>query len=122
MASRNVGIEWIKPPSELARAVEKYGDKVWRAVEGVANDIAKILESSAKANGPWNDRTGNARAMLKGSTDVASEMVTIYLVHGVEYGVWLETRWSFGGRYAVIWKTISSHIPTLMSKLQAILR
>lgn len=116
------GVRWIRPPDELARAIERYGDKVLVAVQAVAGRIATQMESSAKAGAPWTDRTGNARSGLFGTAerDLARKIVVIYLSHGpdIDYGVWLEL--SRGGRHAIIMRVMEAHLPAIRSELQAI--
>lgn len=70
------------------------------AIAASSNELAKAIEEWMRENAPWDDRTGDAREGL--STDVLHEgfRQEIYLMHGVDYGIWLEVRWN--GRYAII--------------------
>ena len=81
------------------------------------------MQNSAKDNARWTDRTGNARSGLFGTAEAefARELVVIYLSHGtdIDYGVYLETR--YGGRYAIIMRTIERHLPELRRMLQELL-
>ena len=124
MASRRAGIRWVRPPSDLARAIEQYGDRVILAVTLVAERIATIMQNEARANAPWTDRTGNARSGLFGAAerDVAQKLVVIYLSHGpdIDYGVWLEL--ANQGRFSIVMKTILAHLPELKAELDAIFR
>lgn len=123
MAVQN-GIHWITPPSALADAIERYGDKVILAVTAIAGRIASIIEADAKATAPWTDRTGNARSGLFATAerDAAQKMVVIYLSHGpdIEYGKWLEL--SHGGSFAIVMPVIERHLPELKAELDAIFR
>lgn len=116
----SAGIRWTRPPSELAAAVERYGDRVLRAVASVAQYVATEMQNDAKRNASWTDRTGNARTGLFGTSeaDFAAHVVTIYLSHSavIDYGVWLEL--ANGGRYAIIMKTMEAKYPELMSMLR----
>lgn len=109
-----------RPPSELAAAVERYGDRVLRAVAAVAQYVATEMQNDAKRNASWTDRTGNARTGLFGTSeaDFAAHVVTIYLSHSavLDYGVFLEL--ANGGRYAVIMRTMEAKYPELMSMLR----
>lgn len=120
----SAGIRWVRPPSELATAIERYGDRVLVAVQAVAARIATIMQDDARATAGWTDRTGNARSGLFGTAerDAALKVVTLYLSHGpdVDYGVFLEL--AHGGRYAVIMRTIEAHLPELMADLRGMLR
>ena len=114
------GIRWVRPPSELAAAVERYGDRVWRAVAAIAQYTATAMQNDAKQNAAWTDRTGNARTGLFGTSeaDFARHVVTIYLSHGatINYGVWLEL--SASGRWSIVMKTMAAHYEPLMQMLR----
>ena len=114
------GIYWHRPPSELADALDRYGDRVLTTVAAIAQYTATQMQNDAKANAPWTDRTGNARTGLFGTSeaDFAEHVVTIYLSHGVtiDYGVFLELKAS--ARHAVIMKTMQSHYEPLMQMLR----
>jgi len=120
MPQVKAGIRWQRPPSELATAIERYGDRVIRTVAAIAQYSATQMQNDAKANAPWTDRTGNARTGLFGTSeaDFAGKVVTIYLSHGVglSYGLWLELANS--GRYAVIMRTMQNHYEPLMQMLR----
>lgn len=120
MPQTQTGIRWVRPPSELATAVERYGDRVLRAVAAIAQYTATAMQNDAKANATWTDRTGNARTGLFGTSeaDFAAKVVTIYLSHGatIDYGRWLELANS--GRYAVIMRTMQAHYEPLMQMLR----
>lgn len=117
------GIRWVTPPSALAEAIDRYGERVLVAVQAVAGEVATLMQNAAKDNARWTDRTGNARSGLFGTAEAefAQQLVVIYLSHGadIDYGVYLETR--YGGRYAIIMRTIEQHLPQLRQMLQELL-
>lgn len=52
---------------------------------------AGVLETYAKTNRPWTDRTAHARQGLNADAeDIDGKNYVLYLAHGVEYGVFLE--------------------------------
>jgi hypothetical protein len=114
------GIRWERPPSELATAIERYGDRVIQTVAAIAQYSATQMQNDAKANAAWTDRTGNARTGLFGTSeaDFAEKVVTIYLSHGatIDYGVWLELANS--GKHAVVMRTMQAHYEPLMQMLR----
>ena len=122
MPQAKAGIRWTVPPSELAVAIERYGDRVLVAVAAVAQRVATEMQNQAKADAPWTDRTGNARTGIFGTseTDFAAHVVTIYLSHGatISYGLWLELANS--GSHAVIMRTMESHYDSLMQLLREV--
>jgi hypothetical protein len=69
---------------------------------------AGTLEGYAKEYAPWTDRTANARQGLNAGAEEDNGKYTLYLSHGVEYGVWLET--AHGGNYAIIQPTFDAHM------------
>ena len=74
-------------------------------------DWAGNLESYAKLNAPWKDRTSNARQGLHGGVDTDGGQFVLYLSHGVEYGIWLEL--AHGGNYAIVGPTADAHLPRI---------
>lgn len=122
MPEQKAGVRWSTPPSELARAVERYGDRVLTAVAAVAQRVATEMQNQAKTDAPWTDRTGNARTGIFGTSeaDFAARVVTIFLSHGaiIDYGIWLELANS--GKYAVIMRTMEAHYESLMQLLREI--
>lgn len=90
------------------------------APEVVDNYVAQIMsyfaprvESYARSNASWRDRTGNARSGLHASASHLGSSHAIELSHSVPYGIWLEVRWS--GRYAIINPTIENQGRELMA-------
>ena len=67
-----------------------FTPKVEAALKMFAETAATSLESQAKGNRPWTDRTSRAREGLTGSSEVSGTKVQIVLAHTVDYGVWLE--------------------------------
>lgn len=75
-------------------------------------DGAEELENYARQNAPWEDQTGNARALLNATAGVDMGYVTLTLAHGVDYGIWLETIQD--GTYAIIMPTIEAVGPRIL--------
>lgn len=110
------GVQWTVEPIVLGQAFAALGARLVEAVEhDVAEPFAKDLETFAKANHPWQNRTGAAERELKGSVTSDAKQVVITLAHGVDYGVWLEVRWA--GKYAIILPTLESNYGELMQRL-----
>lgn len=92
-----------------------------RAALGLFGDTsAKKLESEAKANHPWQDRTYQARNRLKGGSEWLGNILRISLGHGVDYGVYLEL--CNEGKYAVIMPTINKMSPKIIRGLDNLLK
>lgn len=107
------GITWIAPIAGLVDGVDAYIARIERATWAAALRLQAILEEEAKRGAPWTDRTGDARRELFGASEIAGEMIVIYLSHGagISYGVFLETL--RGGKFSVVLKTIEKHMGDL---------
>ena len=90
-------------------SLDELDNKVRRGMVAAANYVAPQAEAHMRANAPWTDRTGNARAGLNAKVEVGANKVAIVLAHSVPYGIWLEVRW--GGKYAIIEPTIATFAP-----------
>jgi len=97
-------IVWSTSPSDLADALERWGEKVLRAAQEAARILGPKLSESAQANAPWNDITGDARAGLGNVVLISDTDIKITLFHSVYYGIFLEV--CNGGKYRIIVPTI----------------
>jgi len=104
---------------EMQTNIRKYGEAARFAVVQVAQYWQPVIETFAKNNAPWTDRSANARQSLEAWVDDLSEdTVKLYLSHGMTYGIFLETRWA--GRYAIIWPTLEQHLEPIAQMLRGI--
>ena len=87
-----------------------------RKMRSAFRTIAKDLEQYAKANAPWEDRTGMARMSLSGKMSGARGDYAATLSHGVPYGVYLER--SNTGRFAILRPTVDALFPSILSNVQ----
>lgn len=102
---------------DVLRNMEAFGRRVEAAVLAIAEYFAPIIESKAKENASWIDRTGNARAALHTVViEMARGVVALYLYGGMDYNVWLELRWA--GRYAIILPTMEAHYAPISKMLR----
>ena len=92
-----------------------------RAALGLyADTVAKKMESHAKSNKPWVDRTGRAKQSLNSSWKWVGDVARVELSHGVDYGVCLE--FCNEKRYAIISPTIDKISPQAIRGLNKILK
>lgn len=131
--SRSTGnrIEWTGLPQMDAKLLAYVG-KVQEALVQIAKYFEPILEAYAKENAPWTDRTSNARQSLRAyigtdapagypsSQQLAKEVVELFLSHGMDYGINLET--GFAGRFAIIYPTLQQHAPDVQRMLREVFR
>jgi hypothetical protein len=133
----DAGIDWVGILEMIARLTE-YENKTMRAVYSVAVYWTSELENYAKDNASWTDQTGNARNALRGyigdqppsdysaadaipypeATNLAENVVAIYLAHGMSYGVFLEL--ANQGIYGIINETLQAHYDKIKSMLDEI--
>lgn len=97
----------------------RYKLRVRYAVLQVALYFQGVFENYAKEYAPWTDRTANARQSLHAFVEeLADDAVRLYLAHGMDYGVYLETKYQ--GRYAILWPTIQAHLGQIRQMLNQI--
>ena len=85
-----------------------------------ADTVAKKMETHAKTNKPWTDRTGRAKQSLNSSWKWVGDVARVELSHGVDYGVYLE--FCNEKRYAIINPTIDTISPQAIKGLGKILK
>lgn len=116
--ARGTTIRWTGDV-QVKNNMALYAEKVKFAVKQISLWLAGELESTAKRDHKWVDRTGNATQSLRAwSEDIAEGVVRTWLAHGVHYGIFLEVKYS--GKYSVIWPTIQSYLPTVERMLKEI--
>lgn len=136
MSSR---IEW-SGDRQVRQNMAAYGERAKEVKVRVAQYWAPQIQTQARNNATWTDRTGNARQSLRayssedvppkfgGSeavdypspSDLAKNTVALYLSHGMQYGVYLETRHQ--GRYAIIMSTLQAFYPRISQMLREVFR
>lgn len=107
---------WTTSPIVLANNTGAYGKKMYAAIQTIARVFAFKMQSYAQANRVWTDRTGVARATLRGFAVAAATGVVITLAHGASYGIHLELKNS--GRFAIIMRTMEAHYGPLMAAIR----
>lgn len=108
----------------LKRAVVNYERRCVTAFRRVLEDEARVVEQRGKTEHVWQNRTGRAEA---GLTCLALQAengrrFTLQFSHGraVPYGVFLEL--AHQGRFAVLWPTLRSEWPRVLSRCAAAIR
>ncbi len=116
------GIRWDVPPEEAwGDLADEYITALHAGVLAIAQRWAPEIENWMRDNAPWTDRTGNARQTLYTAVrQVANEMVELILSHGMDYGVFLETKNM--GRYAIIAPALDEFGPKLWADVQEMVK
>lgn len=120
MPTDEVTLIWQVPPARMAANVGNYVERLLNAVADLAQFFAAKIESYAKQNARWTDRTGNARQGLTTSVVKTASAVTLILFHSMSYGIWLEV--ANAGKYAVILRSLEAHYSAYFSAIQGLMR
>lgn len=105
-------IVWKFDDDPLSQGIYLLDERADAAVNMLAKNAASTLESDAKEQAKWTDRTGMARKSLKGSVEKTHSNYRIILAHGVDYGIWLEL--AHEKRFAIVNPLIELHAPFIM--------
>lgn len=106
---------------QIKRGLDLYEQKIYESLKLVAEYWSPIIETYAKQHASWSDRTGNARQSLHTIVkELSRDTVAIYLTHGVDYGLFLETRWA--GRYGILADSLQAHYEPISRMLQRVLK
>ena len=103
--------------SSLSKNIDKMAVKLGAVVLMYAATKAQEIQYKMKANRPWTDRTGMAKALLSARVSQPNKTtVRITLAHGVNYGLWLEL--AHGKNYAIIAPTIREEGPRIVEDMK----
>lgn len=120
MGNSVISLTWRVPPRSLGRTIRReYAEELVRRIKKMMAEAAPQAEAHMKSVAPWQDRTGQARRLLMAETVENGDHITLYLIHGAAYGIYLELRWS--GRFAVIVPTTHEFAARIRSRLQGIM-
>ena len=106
MASTTITID----TKEFNDNIKRFDDKMQAQLKVVGSTISKNMQTYAKVNHPWTNRTYSAQNKLKGEYKVDDNTLDISIAHGVDYGYYLETRADFDGKYQILEKARDSEI------------
>jgi hypothetical protein len=118
MAGKQKSFQW--QAGTLTKNMKMMEPKVQRALIALTETYATKIESAARSDAPWTDRTANARNGLTTATEHLPTRHTIILFHKVPYGIWLEV--VKDGKNAIIMPTIRKQSKLLMATLDKLMR
>lgn len=106
----NIRFTWVKAPSQgmgpdCFRRADLMLPTTFEMLEELSQDIVDYM----KANAPWQNRTGNARAGLSSNANVSGSAVSLTAYHTVPYGGFLETGTSRMSAYPIIGPALQAH-------------
>lgn len=114
--------QWVVPPNQaFPELLKAYTNTIILSGRRVAHQRAEDGTAWMKAEAPWEDQTGAARAGLHvkelESPGVLTELVFSH-DESLDYTLWLEI--AHGGRYSIIPAAIDYWGPKLMQDVQRI--
>lgn len=104
---------------DVLRKLESMQAKTRKSLQIIADSAVKAMESYAKTNARWTDRTGNARQRLKGSTRWEEDALIAAISHNVDYGMWLEL--CNEKKYAILEEALNSQAQNLLDAYERFL-
>ena len=116
MADRTISID----AKEVIQGIERFDDTMQAQLKVVGSTISHNMEAYAKSNHPWTNRTYSAEHQLKGDFKVDDNTLDIMIKHGVDYGIYLETRADFDGKYQILEKARDSEINNFKNMLRTL--
>lgn len=93
--------------------------KTRTSLQIIADTAVKAMETYAKTNARWTDRTGNARQRLQGSTRWEGSALIAAISHNVDYGMWLEL--CHEKKYAILEEALNSQAQNLLDSYKRFL-
>lgn len=104
---------------ETRSRLEQMQKKTRASLQIIADTAVKAMESYAKTNARWTDRTGNARQRLKGQTRWDQTALIAAISHNVDYGIWLEL--CHEKKYAILEEALNSQAQNLINSYKQFL-
>lgn len=91
----------------IIKGLAEFEIKATKALEDAAIKGAGIMENYAKSNANWEDKTGQARATLKGGNEWnGHDKVNVYIAGNMIYSPRLE--YDYSGKYAILQPTVNA--------------
>ena len=114
-----MSLEYVSDISDLLKGIYMIDKKADKAVKAFANTNVKVMESDAKEQAKWTDRTGAARNRLTGYVEEMATGYRLILAHGVDYGIWLEL--AHEKRFAIVEPIVRLTSPFIMKDFEGLL-
>ena len=106
---------------EFNDKIKTFNKTMQAELKVVGSTISKNMQTYAKANHPWTNRTYSAQNKLKGEYKATENELDISIAHGVDYGYYLETRADFDGKYQILEKARDSEINNFKGMIRNLL-
>lgn len=113
-------IEIVFDGGDFFQNILLFRTRFEHSVKLLADVAAAKMETYAKDESIWVDRTGNARQTLKGEAIWQSkDEVRIAVSHHMDYGYWLEL--AHGQEYAILEEAIEANVEELYRSLRTLI-
>ena len=106
--------------SEVTNNLKNMTKRTKAGITVIGNTVASQMKEYAQSNHKWIDRTGSATDEITADAKWEGTTLDISITHGVDYGIWLETRRDFEGKYKILEEARDSQIETFKSMLLAL--
>ena len=108
--------------SKVSANLDELIPRVQKALEIVGQTTGAKMQSYAQNNARWTDRTGAARGGLSFNSRWEGSVLTVSIMHTVDYGLWLEVReFPHAGRLAILEEARDSQVQTFLNMIKRIL-
>lgn len=105
--------------SQVTANMEGFTDRLKAGLEVMGNTVGRNMQSYARANKPWTNRTYSARNGLESKVEWTSDdLLDIAVFHTVDYGIWLEL--AHGEKYAILQEARDSQVQTFKNMIQSL--
>ena len=105
---------------EVINNLQNLDERAKAGLNTIGETVASQMKEYAQSNHRWTDRTGSATAEIKSKAEWQGDTLDISITHGVDYGIWLETREAFEGRYKILEEARDSQVETFKSMIRAL--
>lgn len=112
----------VRPEDVWNRGMRRHAARIRYTVKQVYESRKEEVEAWMKANAPWEDRTGDARASLHVELEEYLAQYVMNLMYGdaIYYDVYLE--FDHGGKFSIVPTTMDYWAPELMHDVAQRLR
>ena len=106
--------------SELINNLKNMNKRVQIALNEIGDTTAQKMKTYAQTNHPWEDQSHSATDEITTEVKWEGTALDISITHGVDYGIWLETRESFDGKYQILEESRDSQIEEFRKMIKAL--
>lgn len=109
--------------SEVLGNLGQLTPKVKQALSVLGETTGAKMSTYAKQNARWIDRTSAARTGIKHECKWEGNVLSIGVMHQVDYGLWLEVRtFPHAGRLAILQDARDSQVQSFLDLVKRVLK